>query len=473
MKGSSISLALDLSAPSWPAQCWEMGLAVLKAELDPQIFAAYIQPLKFSSYDEKTFECTVLAPSKLVCRHVIDNFKDKITQALSAQSGIPDLVINFTVDDSATLFDSNTRTSPYVVVKRYKAKEDSKPIVNPTPLTIDPKYTFDNFVVGNSNQFCHAAAMRVAEAPGCHYNPLFIYSGVGLGKTHLLHAIGNAVLKKNPSAKVLYTSSEAFTNELIQSLRLGTMELFKNKMRGMDLLLIDDIQFLCGKERTQEEFFHTFNALYGAKHQIVITSDKLPQEIPDLEERLRTRFSWGLTADLQAPDFETRMAILNRKAAVDGFTLPINVSALIAERISSNVRELEGALTRLNAVSSLRNVPITEDLAYSALRDLLEPKYINLSVDDIKKAVCTHFNLKVSDLVSKRRTRNIAYPRHIAMFLCRKHTPASYPEIGSKFGGRDHSSVIHATNVISTKIQSDHETKTAVEGIEKALLGVR
>jgi chromosomal replication initiator protein len=250
------------------------------------------------------------------------------------------------------------------------------------------------------------------------------------------------------------------------------MEAFKNKMRNMELLLIDDIQFLCGKERTQEEFFHTFNALYSAKHQIVITSDKLPHEIPDLEERLRTRFSWGLTADLQAPDFETRMAILNHKACIEGYNLPNNVSALIAERISSNVRELEGALTRLNAVSSLRRVPITEELAYSALRDSLEPKFVNLSIDDIKKGVCTYFNIKLTDLISKSRAKNIAYPRHIAMFLCRKHTPASYPEIGSRFGGRDHSSVIHATNVISTKSQNNYEIKHTIEEIEKLLIGL-
>jgi len=465
-----LNLATEL--PMFTDKIWELGITALKAGLDPQIYQAYIQPLKFSSFNPETNICTILAPSNLVCRHVIDNYKIQILAVLIASSGNTNLKVNITVETHQTPPTPQTHSAPYVVVKRYQTPIKEEAVVNVAPSTIDPKYTFDNFVVGNNNQFCHAAAMRIAEAPGEHYNPLFIYSGVGLGKTHLLHAIGNAVLKRNAQAKVLYISSEAFTNDLIQSLRLGTMDQFKNRMRSMELLLIDDIQFLCGKERTQEEFFHTFNALYSAKHQIVITSDKLPQEIPDLEERLRTRFSWGLTADLQAPDFETRMAILNRKALVEGFALPSNVSALIAERISSNVRELEGALTRLNAVSSLRRVPITEELAYTALKDLLEPKFVNLTVEDIKKAVCTHFNIKVADIISKRRSKNIAFPRHIAMFLCRKHTSASYPEIGSRFGGRDHSSVIHATNVISSKIQSDTETKILIEGIEKVLLSL-
>ncbi len=451
--------------------CWEQGLSVLKTELDPQIFAAYIQPLRFDSFDTENSELKVTGPSRLVCKHVNDHFKDRIIKAMSAKTGIENLNIRFSVQQPA---DAGEQRSPYVVVKRYSMPENVRvPERQIGNSNLDPKYTFSNYVVGNSNQFCHAAALRVAEAPGKHYNPLFMYSGVGLGKTHLLHAIGNAVMERNPYTRVLYMSSEAFTNELIQSLRLGRMEQFKNKLRSIELLLIDDIQFLCGKERTQEEFFHTFNALYSAKNQIVITSDKIPQEIPGLEERLRTRFSWGLIADLQAPDFETRVAILNRKAAVDNFVLPPKVAELIAERISSNVRELEGALTRLHAVSSLRNLPITEELALSALRELLEPKLVNISIDDIKKAVSTYFNIKLSDIVSKRRTRNIAYPRHVAMYLCRKHTPASYPEIGYRFGGRDHSSVIHAANVITSKVKSDPDIKETIEAIEKLLFNTR
>ena len=457
---------------------WEEGVSALKSELDPQIFAAYIQPLKFNSFDQHNAELKITAPSKLVCKHVNDYFKDRIVKALADKSGVENLSIKLLVENAPgqELAPTETKAAPYVVVKHYPlndARERPAPRSQaPTP-SLDPKYTFANFVVGNSNQFSHAAALRVAEAPGKAYNPLFLYSGVGLGKTHLLHAIGNAMLERNPHARILYMSSEAFTNELIQSLRLGKMEQFKNKLRSIELLLIDDIQFLCGKERTQEEFFHTFNALYSAKHQIVITSDKIPQEIPGLEERLRTRFSWGLIADLQAPDFETRVAILNRKALVENFVLPAKVAELIAERITSNVRELEGALTRLHAVSSLRHLPITEELALSALKELLEPKSHNVSIEDIKKAVSTYFNIKLSDIVSKRRTRNIAYPRHVAMFLCRKHTPASYPEIGYRFGGRDHSSVIHAASVISSRVKSEQEVKDTIEAIEKQLFESR
>jgi len=344
--------------------------------------------------------------------------------------------------------------------------------VRPTSVPgINPRYTFTNFVVGSSNEFGHAAAMRVAEQPGRSYNPLFIYGGVGLGKTHLLHAIANAVVARNPKAHILYMSSETFTNDLISALRTEKMNDFKKRLRSVELLLIDDIQFLCGKERTQEEFFHTFNALYDAKHQIVVTSDRIPQEMPGMEERLQTRFSWGLTADLQAPDFETRVAILNRKAAAESIHLPIDVAHLIAEKISSNVRELEGALTRLHALSSLQGSAIDVPFTMSALRPMLLPKTVNINVDDIKKSICDFFNIRVSEMVSKKRSRNLSYPRHIAMYLCRKHTTLSYPEIGENFGGRDHSSVIHASNVVATKVAHDPDTKQLVVELERRLLG--
>jgi chromosomal replication initiator protein len=313
--------------------------------------------------------------------------------------------------------------------------------------------------------------MRVAEKPGQSYNPLFIYGGVGLGKTHLLHAIGNAVIERSPNSRILYMSSETFTNELILALRHAKMEEFKKKLRTIEVLLIDDIQFISGKERTQEEFFHTFNALYSAKRQIVITSDKIPTDIPGIEERLQTRFSWGLTADLQAPDFETRVAILKQKALLEQFQLPHEVSHLIAERISSNVRELEGALTRLHAMSSIKSVPISLEMAKTALKPLLQPKVVNVTVDDIKKAVSSHFNIKVSEIISKRRTKNLSFPRHIAMYLCRKHTTASYPEIGEHFGGRDHSSVIHAASVVSGKLSTDAAVKEIINNIEKIIFG--
>jgi chromosomal replication initiator protein len=450
---------------------WKESISFLETELDPQIFAAYIKPLKPTSYNKESCELTVSAPSNFVCNHVNANYKQRLSRTLAERLGVQELQIRFAVDKNTGAVSTSTNSSPYVVVKKVKQTpaQPGQSADGTTP-ALNPRYTFSSFVVGNNNQFCHAAAQRVAEAPGQNYNPLFIYGGVGLGKTHLLHAIGNMVLASNPSAQVVYMSSETFTNELIQSLRFGKMDEFKNRLRNINVLLIDDIQFMCGKERTQEEFFHTFNALYASKNQIVITSDKLPQEIPGIEERLRTRFSWGLTADLQAPDFETRVAILKRKAIQEEFGLPEDVAHYIAENIVSNVRELEGALTRLHAMSSIQNTPITAELARSSLKHLLQPKAVTITIDDIKGAVATHFSIKVSDMVSKRRTRNLSFPRHIAMYLCRKHTTASYPEIGSNFGGRDHSSVIHAANVVASKVKVDSEIAALVQEIERRLL---
>lgn len=456
---------------------WQKGVSALEHELDPQVYIAYIKPLKVQSVDTNSGELVITAPSRLVCNHVDKEFKARLSTYIAREMGVTSIRLRFSVTESIS--DGASKPSPIVIKKVRLPQARPEPEAqneglgeSPRLSGINPKYTFDTFVVGSSNQFCHAAAMRVAERPGLSYNPFFIYGGVGLGKTHLLHAIGNAVLARNPKAKVLYMSSEGFTNELIQALRHGTMNEFRNRMRAIELLLIDDIQFMCGKERTQEEFFHTFNALHDAKHQIVLTSDKLPQEIPGIEERLQTRFSWGLTADLQAPDFETRVAILKRKASVEDFSLPEDVAHLISEKIASNVRELEGALTRLHAVSSLQHVDISMELARSALKHILQPKAVTISVDDIKKAVADHFTIKTSDMISKRRTKNLSFPRHIAMYLCRKHTTCSYPEIGGHFGGRDHSSVIHAANVVAAKVGSDDRVRSIVAEIERRLTGV-
>ena len=444
-------------------------LSALEGDFDPQIYSAYVRPLRVISFDPLYGALEIGAPSKFLCTHVDRNLKERLTSLLSMHSGVSPLVLKVSIDPRSS---DEAPSKPHVVVKKQHIEASKKVMVSDEWQSgLNPRYTFENFVVGRSNEFCNAAALRVAEQPGKSYNPLFIYGGVGLGKTHLLHAIGNAVLHRDPSARVLYLSSEAFTNELIQSLRHDKMDEFKKKLRGISTLLIDDIQFMSGKERTQEEFFHTFNALYNSKRQIVITSDKIPQDIAGLEERLHTRFSWGLTADLQSPDFETRVAILKRKAALESVRIPEEVAHLISEKISSNVRELEGALTRLLAISSLHNSEISVELAKAALRPLLQSKRVNLSIDDIKKAVATQFGVKVSEIISKRRTKNLSFPRHIAMYLCRKHTSTSYPEIGSQFGGRDHSSVIHAANVISMKVASDSEMKTLVSEIEKKLLG--
>jgi len=337
---------------------------------------------------------------------------------------------------------------------------------------LNPKYTFDTFVVGNSNRFAHAASLAVAEAPAKAYNPLFIYGGVGLGKTHLMHAIGHYVLASQPNCKVVYVTSEKFTNELINAIRDDTTVEFRNRYRSVDVLLIDDIQFLAGKERTQEEFFHTFNALHEASKQIVISSDRPPKEIPTLEERLRSRFEWGLITDMQPPDLETRVAILRKKAELDKLNIDDEVLLYIATNIDTNIRELEGALIRVMAFSSLTNTTeITVDLAPEALKDIIpdsKPKII--TIKNIIEVVAEHFHLTAQDLTGKKRTRAVAYPRQIAMYLCRELTDASLPKIGEEFGGRDHTTVMHANEKIKNELEEDPELQRNLEEIKKKLL---
>ncbi|WP_432662102.1 chromosomal replication initiator protein DnaA [Wukongibacter baidiensis] len=337
---------------------------------------------------------------------------------------------------------------------------------------LNPKYVFDTFVIGNSNRFAHAASLAVAETPAKAYNPLFIYGGVGLGKTHLMHAIGHYTLGQNPNTKVVYVSSEKFTNELINSIKDDKNVEFRNKYRTVDVLLIDDIQFIAGKERTQEEFFHTFNALYEANKQLIISSDRPPKEIPTLEDRLRSRFEWGLITDIQAPDFETRIAILRKKAELENIDIENEVLHFIAKKIKSNIRELEGALIRISAYSSLTNKDVSIDLANEALKDIIsssKPKQITISY--IKDIVAQNHNVKVEDLNSKRRTRSITYPRQIAMYICRELTDLSLPKIGEEFGGRDHTTVIHAYDKISKDIKADNDFKNRIEKIVKEIQG--
>jgi len=337
---------------------------------------------------------------------------------------------------------------------------------------LNPKYTFDTFVIGNNNRFAHAAALAVAESPAKAYNPLFIYSGVGLGKTHLMHAIGHFILSQNPSSKVLYVSSEKFTNELINAIKDDKNEEFRIKYRNIDVLLIDDIQFIGGKERTQEEFFHTFNALYEANKQIIISSDKPPKEITTLEERLKSRFEWGLIADMQPPDLETRIAILRKKAQLESLDIPDDVMAFIADNIASNIRELEGALNKVIAYSSLTEGQISVELAMEALKDLLvinKTKVINSKI--ILESVARYFDLKPDEFKAKKRNRNISYPRQIAMYLCRELTDLSLPKIGDEFGGRDHTTVIHAIEKIVTDIDTNSETRRAVEELKRNIVG--
>ncbi|MEG2353881.1 MAG: chromosomal replication initiator protein DnaA [Clostridium sp.] len=336
--------------------------------------------------------------------------------------------------------------------------------------TLNPKYTFESFVIGNSNRFSHAASLAVAESPARAYNPLFIYGGVGLGKTHLMHAIGHYILEHNPKSKVVYVTSETFTNELINSIKDDKNQAFRNKYRNVDVLLIDDVQFIAGKERTQEEFFHTFNALHEANKQIILSSDRPPKEIPTLEDRLRSRFEWGLITDIQAPDFETRIAILKKKADVDNLDIDNEVMVYIANKIKSNIRELEGALIRVVAYSSLTNREITVSLASEALKDIISNKQSRqITVSVIQDIVGNYYSLTVEELISARRTRNISFPRQIAMYLCRKLTNMSLPKIGEEFGGRDHTTVIHAYEKISGNIKKDESLENAIEELTKKI----
>ncbi len=332
------------------------------------------------------------------------------------------------------------------------------------PSSLNPKYTFESFVVGESNRFAHAASLAVAEAPGKAYNPLFVYGGVGLGKTHLMQAIGHFVLKSHPDYRVVYVSSEKFTNELINAIRFNRTPQFRDTYRNIEVLLVDDIQFFAGKESTQEEFFHTFNTLYESGRQIVISSDRPPKEIPTLEDRLRSRFEWGLITDIQAPDLETRIAILRKKASIEGWHLPNDVIVNIADQINSNIRELEGALIRIIAFASFHNKQISLELANEVLKDVISSsKSHRVTIPLIQQAVAEFFNIEIEDLKAQRRTRNITFPRQIAMYIIRELTDYSLPKIGEEFGGRDHTTVIHAYEKIQNSIKEDPEVDRIIK----------
>ena len=356
--------------------------------------------------------------------------------------------------DNGSSDNSPAEELPAVPTKREQQQlfNENTSVQQPDESNLNPKYVFETFVIGNSNRFAHAAAQAVANDPAHAYNPLFLYGGVGLGKTHLMHAIGNRIKQNNPSMKVLYTSSEKFTNEIINSIQNKTTEAFRQKYRNIDCLIIDDIQFLKGKEQTQVEFFHTFNALKDADKQIIISSDRPPREIETLEDRLRSRFDQGLTADIQTPDLETRMAILRTKAASDNITLPTDVITLLATNIATNIREIEGAYNKIVAYTSLMHMPITVETAQKVLADMgndIKLKSKTITFEGIIKVIADHYNVKQDELFNKKRTQNIAFPRQVAMYLCRELADLSYPRIGELFGGRDHTTVIHAYEKIS------------------------
>lgn len=438
---------------------WEKTLNIIKSELSEVSFNTWIkscQPISMSNTSIK-----ISVPNSFTQDILNKRYKDLVANSIKAVCSklydIEFVILSDASDKENSKIKSDKPTRSIIVNDEMSS-------------TLNPKYTFNSFVIGNSNRFAHAASLAVAEAPAKAYNPLFIYGGVGLGKTHLMHAIGHYILESNPNAKVVYVSSEKFTNELINAIKDDKNEEFRSKYRNVDVLLIDDIQFIAGKERTQEEFFHTFNALHDANKQIILSSDRPPKEIPTLEDRLRSRFEWGLIADIQVPDFETRMAILKKKADVENLNVANDVMGYIASKIKSNIRELEGALIRIIAYSSLTNREVSVDLATEALKDIISKKQgKHVTIDAIQDIVASYYNLRIEDLKSQRRTRSIAYPRQIAMYLSRKLTDMSLPKIGEEFGGRDHTTVIHAYEKISENLKTDDTLQHTVNNITKKL----
>jgi chromosomal replication initiator protein len=442
------------------ADLWNKALSIIEKKISKPSFETWLKSTKAHSLQGDTFIVSV--PNDFARDWLEGRYVHLISGVLYEITG-EELSVKFIIPQNQEDQDFQVPSS-----KRNKLKNDEPAELNQNML--NPKYTFDTFVIGSGNRFAHAASLAVAEAPAKAYNPFFIYGGVGLGKTHLMHAIGHYVIEHNPSAKVVYLSSEKFTNEFINSIRDNKAEYFRNKYRNVDILLIDDIQFLAGKESTQEEFFHTFNALHEESKQIVISSDRPPKEIPTLEDRLRSRFEWGLITDITPPDLETRIAILRKKAKADGLDIPNEVMLYIANQIDSNIRELEGALIRVVAYSSLINKDINADLAADALKDIIpssKPKVITIL--EIQKRIGEEYNIKLEDFKAKKRTQSVAYPRQIAMYLSRELTDFSLPKIGEEFGGRDHTTVIHAHEKISKMIQNDAQFQKRIQEIQSIL----
>ena len=419
-----------------------------------QIFNIYIKPIiPLEVTDEY---CKVAVKNNFFKNMLEENYASVIEGILSGIIGKNIRLIIETMDSEHTPAASDEVPTTAPNKEQQQLFNEKSANDEPNESNLNPKYVFETFVIGNSNRFAHAAAQAVANNPAHAYNPLFLYGGVGLGKTHLMHAIGNRIKQNNPSMKVLYTSSEKFTNEIINSIQNKTTEAFRQKYRNIDCLIIDDIQFLKGKEQTQEEFFHTFNALKDADKQIIISSDRSPREIETLQDRLRSRFDQGLTADIQPPDLETRMAILRTKAASDKIELPNDVITLLATNIATNIREIEGAYNKIVAYTSLMDMPITVETAQKVLADMgNDVKTKQITFEGIIKVVADHYNVKEEELFNKKRTQNIAFPRQIAMYLCRELADLSYPRIGELFGGRDHTTVIHAYEKIS-KMKADN-----------------
>ncbi len=453
---------MDLSLTK--TEIWNDILAFLEHRLNKHIFDSWFRPIQFESLDEDTLTLQLRA-GQVTVDWVSLYYSQLLSQTLT-EFGLRDYTIEWSIDPTARLDESSeddNESELYFEVHKpatsatfNRAGSTSFVDIEPVESSLNQKYTFEKFVVGTSNQFAHAAALAVAEAPGKAYNPLFLYGGVGLGKTHLMHAIGHSIKLNNRHLRVSYISSEKFMNELINAIRYDKTQSFRDKYRSIDVLLMDDVQFMAGKERTQEEFFHTFNALHNDQKQIVISSDCPPREIPTLEERLHSRFEWGLIADIEPPDLETKVAILKRKADLDGIELSDEIAIFIASKIKSNVRELEGSLVRLVAISSLRGIPISKLLAQEAMKNIIDAERPEgLTMERIARIVAAHYKLSVEEMKTKNNSRAVAMPRQVAMYLCKRLTKHSFPEIGREIGGKHHTTVLHSVDKIDSLTKED------------------
>jgi chromosomal replication initiator protein len=459
-----------------PSPLWDELLRSLRASVNRETFETWFQPIQFEELDRSARTLRLRAPNHVIRDWVVSNYSNLLDRSLR-DIQLNGYSLSWVIDDSSSSSSDNSNSVTVTESRPATAMADraaTAAAVAPKPQSVDfllnSKYTFESFVVGSCNQFAHAASLAVAEAPGKTYNPLYLYGGVGLGKTHLMHACGHQIKRMNQHLRLCYISSEKFMNELINAIRYDKTQNFREKYRSVDVLLIDDVQFMAGKERTQEEFFHTFNALYEQQKQIVISSDCPPREIPTLEERLHSRFEWGLIADLEPPDLETKVAILKRKAELMGILLEDDIALFIASRVKNNVRELEGSLVRLIAISSLRGQPISKVLAQDAIRNIAadeDPGII--TVEQIQRAVASSYRITLGELVTKSNARQYSLPRQVAMYLCKQMTKHSFPEIGRAFGGKHHTTVMHSVDKIETLVSTDGALRKRVREISEMI----
>ena len=470
-----------MSITSVEMNVWGRILHSLKGRVNQQTLDTWFSPIQFESLDSSQHVIRLRAPNQEVKDWVVSNYGKVLADSLNdlrlsgysvgwvvgkVQDWVPER-LTLTPPETPVIsqVDPEVTTTSAVPVGTV-----NEPAASPTEPTLNLKYTYDSFVVGSCNQFAHAASLAVAEAPGRTYNPLYLYGGVGLGKTHLMHACGHAIKSRNQHLKLCYISSERFMNDLINAIRYDKTQSFREKYRSVDVLLIDDVQFMAGKERTQEEFFHTFNALYDQQKQIVISSDCPPREIPTLEERLHSRFEWGLIADIEPPDLETKIAILKRKGDLMRVSIPDDVAMFIAARVKSNVRELEGSLVRLIAIASLRGEPISKSLAQDAIRNIAKEEESGvITIQQIQKQVASTYKLTIEELISKNNARQISHPRQVAMYLCKHLTKHSYPEIGRAFGGKHHTTVMHSVEKIEPQVATDETLQRLISELSESL----